>query len=322
MSFIFVCPFCNQKLECEDEQENQMATCPSCGGEIVPQKTSSKEQDAPDDKCVNNEIYSISVERKGFIHKKTAVLILNLSNGLIDITGDDRDNYIYKKTNAFMEGFKRGQGQYYYVSPQSEITKFSVCRFINSLDLKYCALSFFRNNEQISADVFFDAVFSYKLHNNSFVELVGGKIEKACDCCRLFCDHITISHSGLLNAISTMGIQGEKTVYFDKIIAIQVKEPGMLSGYMQFSILGEIGRKDGVVGAMGDENSIVLSSPFEFMIAKYIRDYINTSCKNPKAASNGDTNDFAAEIIKLKKLLDDGIITKNDFDAFVKKMSR
>ena len=36
MSFIFRCPFCNQKLECDDAQEGQVATCPVCKEEIVP----------------------------------------------------------------------------------------------------------------------------------------------------------------------------------------------------------------------------------------------------------------------------------------------
>ena len=36
MSFVFQCPFCNQKLECDDGQENQLAKCPSCGEEVVP----------------------------------------------------------------------------------------------------------------------------------------------------------------------------------------------------------------------------------------------------------------------------------------------
>jgi len=38
MSFIFVCPFCNQKMECDDDLENQTTKCPSCGEEIVPIK--------------------------------------------------------------------------------------------------------------------------------------------------------------------------------------------------------------------------------------------------------------------------------------------
>ena len=36
--FKFVCPFCNQSLDCDDSLEGQVQQCPSCGGEIVPTK--------------------------------------------------------------------------------------------------------------------------------------------------------------------------------------------------------------------------------------------------------------------------------------------
>lgn len=35
-SFTFVCPFCNQKLDCDSTLENQCVVCPSCNNEIVP----------------------------------------------------------------------------------------------------------------------------------------------------------------------------------------------------------------------------------------------------------------------------------------------
>lgn len=35
-SFIFQCPFCNQKIDCDDELEKQIVPCPSCNNEIVP----------------------------------------------------------------------------------------------------------------------------------------------------------------------------------------------------------------------------------------------------------------------------------------------
>ena len=38
MSFIFMCPFCNQKLECDDALEGQITKCPKCGEDVVPTK--------------------------------------------------------------------------------------------------------------------------------------------------------------------------------------------------------------------------------------------------------------------------------------------
>lgn len=42
--FIFLCPFCGQKLECDESLENQVVPCPSCGKEIAPTRPIS---DAP-----------------------------------------------------------------------------------------------------------------------------------------------------------------------------------------------------------------------------------------------------------------------------------
>ena len=36
--FSFTCPFCNQRLDCDDALDGQVTTCPSCSGEIVPVK--------------------------------------------------------------------------------------------------------------------------------------------------------------------------------------------------------------------------------------------------------------------------------------------
>lgn len=39
--FKFVCPFCNQSLDCDDSLEGRVQQCPSCGGEIVPTRQSA-----------------------------------------------------------------------------------------------------------------------------------------------------------------------------------------------------------------------------------------------------------------------------------------
>lgn len=37
-SFIYTCPHCSQKLECDGTLANQIIDCPNCGNEIVPTK--------------------------------------------------------------------------------------------------------------------------------------------------------------------------------------------------------------------------------------------------------------------------------------------
>ena len=35
-AFIFFCPFCNQKLKCDESLDGEITACPKCGKEIVP----------------------------------------------------------------------------------------------------------------------------------------------------------------------------------------------------------------------------------------------------------------------------------------------
>lgn len=35
-NFVFMCPFCNQRLDCDEALENQEVNCPSCSNVIVP----------------------------------------------------------------------------------------------------------------------------------------------------------------------------------------------------------------------------------------------------------------------------------------------
>jgi len=55
-SFIFNCPFCNQKFDCDGDLENIPVECPSCHREIVPKRSDTSsvigiipEEDIPDD---------------------------------------------------------------------------------------------------------------------------------------------------------------------------------------------------------------------------------------------------------------------------------
>ena len=40
--FIFECPFCGQRLECDDAMDGQTVPCPACGQEIVPVPPNSR----------------------------------------------------------------------------------------------------------------------------------------------------------------------------------------------------------------------------------------------------------------------------------------
>ncbi len=90
---------------------------------------------------------------------------------------------------------------------------------------------------------------------------------------------------------------------------------------MQFSYPGSMDRKDGVMGAINDENSILIT--YETLaLAKEIHEYIErrrTEVKSPQAVSVQQVS-AADELKKFKELLDMGIITQEEFDAKKKQL--
>lgn len=96
-------------------------------------------------------------------------------------------------------------------------------------------------------------------------------------------DKVVITRKGVINFVN-QGIKGEKTIPLKSITSIQLKKPGMTNGYIQFGILGGIESKSGVFNATKDENSV------------------------------------ADELLKLKQLLDLGVITDDEFEQQKSKL--
>lgn len=120
----------------------------------------------------------------------------------------------------------------------------------------------------------------------------------------------------------------EKTIPIRNISSVEVKKPGFLAaGFIQFSIAGGATRDSsfkfsgGAFDAAQDENSVVFVDEKAYRIALEIKEYIeNYSEAIPN--KNQDTPNFSSadEIIKLKNLMDQGIITKEDFERKKQKI--
>ena len=142
------------------------------------------------------------------------------------------------------------------------------------------------------------------------------------DILEVYENYIIIKHKGLLNALS-MGLKGDKTIYYSDISAIEFKEPGMFtSGMIQFSILGGNENIGGYLSAHTDENTIIFTNNVPY--AKQIRDYINNRIKEIKTNKNNQVvqQAFSAadEIKKFKDLLDVGVISQEEFEAKKKQL--
>jgi len=88
------------------------------------------------------------------------------------------------------------------------------------------------------------------------IEGSNGVVEVDGECLR-------IRRKGVAN-LFTQGFQGEKTIPFSTLRAVQFKEAGRwMAGYIQFSIVGAVERPPGIMEATKDENAVLFEKKQE-----------------------------------------------------------
>lgn len=130
-----------------------------------------------------------------------------------------------------------------------------------------------------------------------------GKIE-------LFEDFVRLNRETIMGVLM-QGLKGKKDIYFHNITSIQIKKPGLVVGYLQFSIPGGNESRGGVYNSMQDENSIAFLGKKEYEKALEIKEYIEKKINSKNSNSSDSTAD---EIEKLHSLMEKGIITKEEFE--------
>lgn len=120
---------------------------------------------------------------------------------------------------------------------------------------------------------------------------------------------VEIERKGMMSAMSH-GLKGTKTIPFKNITNIQLKEAGLTSGYLQFGMLGSLESKGGVMRATSDENTIMFVKKDQDKIIA-LKNYIESKMNQEESTNQLSVAD---EIAKFKKLLDDGILTQEEFD--------
>lgn len=118
-----------------------------------------------------------------------------------------------------------------------------------------------------------------------------------------------------------LGRAKEHSIPIRSIIAVYVKKPGMQAGLIQFQTAGRMDNsfyRDDVTESIKDRNAVLFHGKGNYEIALKIKSYIeNYSDSNE---NNIDKVSIADEIAKLKKLLDDNIISEEEFDKAKRKV--
>lgn len=88
---------------------------------------------------------------------------------------------------------------------------------------------------------------------------------------------LTVEPRGFTNAVNK-GLIGQKTYDLNNVSGVQYKKPGFTTGYLQIVLIGGRDARNGVSGAVKDENSITFSKKEDHLILEikeYIENYIH-----------------------------------------------
>lgn len=134
-------------------------------------------------------------------------------------------------------------------------------------------------------------------------------------------NRVIIKRKGFLSKITQGFFKGDKEILISKISAIQVKLGTIwINGYMQFTLSGGNENTEGILDAVEDENTVVFTKEHNDEVIK-IKECIYELIKKNTAPGNSINGySVADELLKLKSLLDGGILNKEEFETEKKKI--
>lgn len=136
----------------------------------------------------------------------------------------------------------------------------------------------------------------------------------------LYEDKIVIKGKGALSKMTQGFFKGDKTIYINQISGIQVK-PGasLTNGYIQITVPGGFESKRGLFDATQDENTVMFTKKDNELVNQ-IKSKIEELMSQQRTGYKIDQLSPADEIKKYKELLDDGIITQEEFEQKKKQL--
>lgn len=123
---------------------------------------------------------------------------------------------------------------------------------------------------------------------------------------------ITISRSGFMSKMK-YGHTGDRTFLINQISAVEVKNAGFIMGHIQFILAGTQAKKQPLFASQkdrADENTIMFSNKKNNIDANEIKEYIENYNNNSDKKIDNEYD----KLFKLKKLLDEKVITQEEFE--------
>ncbi|MDA9465499.1 hypothetical protein XH87_13080 [Bradyrhizobium sp. CCBAU 53415] len=134
-------------------------------------------------------------------------------------------------------------------------------------------------------------------------------------------DCVVIRRGLIWGLVFQQGIKGDKRIPFSSINAIQFKPPGLIKGYIQFTLGGAIESTGGVLSAAHDENTVLFSSEIEFASARqFIEAKLAAKNHPPSLSATEQGLTVVEQLEKLAVLLDRGLLTRDEFNAEKEKL--
>jgi len=138
---------------------------------------------------------------------------------------------------------------------------------------------------------------------------VNGQIE-------LYHDKVIIKRKGFISKMTQGFTKGDKSIYLSQISGIQVKRGTFATnGYIQFSLSGGKESTGGIMKATQDENTVMFAKKNNELVEK-----LKAEIEQLKQTPNVQVTSAADEIRKYKQLLDDGIISEEEFSVKKKEL--
>lgn len=129
-------------------------------------------------------------------------------------------------------------------------------------------------------------------------------------------NRVIIKRKGVLSKLTQGFFKGNKEILISKISAIQVKLGTVLTnGYIQFTLSGGNENTKGLFDATKDENTVMFSKKCNDEVIKIKEGIYALLDKDTNSSNPINSGSIADELIKLKKLLDEGILNEEEFQV-------